>query len=128
MYCLDTDILIHHNRGDKDIVKKVVENSGNLSTTYMNVCELFRGAELSGNPEKHRKIVEDTISSLAILDFSVECARIYSRDYKNLREKGKIIEDFDILISAVAKSCNATLVTRNKKHFENIENLQIEEW
>ncbi|MBI2172988.1 MAG: type II toxin-antitoxin system VapC family toxin [Candidatus Aenigmarchaeota archaeon] len=128
MYCLDTDILIHHNRGDKNIIKKVVENSGNLSTTYMNVCELFKGAELSGNPEKHRKIAEDTISNLTILDFSMECARIYSRDYKKLREKGKMIEEFDILIAAIAKSCNAILVTRNKKHFEIIENLQTEEW
>jgi tRNA(fMet)-specific endonuclease VapC len=36
--------------------------------------------------------------------------------------------EVDVLISATAMAHKATLVTANKKHFENIEGLKIEVW
>ena len=45
-----------------------------------------------------------------------------------LKKQGKLIDDFDILIAAVALSNDMILVTNNEKHFERIPNLTIENW
>lgn len=128
MYCLDTDVIINYNKGNKQTVEKIQENWQNIFTTPLNVCELFKGVEFSSHPEKDLLIVEETIRSMKILDLNMQSAKTYASDFKFLKEKGKPIEEFDMLISAIAKSYDCILVTRNKKHFENIPNLKIEEW
>jgi tRNA(fMet)-specific endonuclease VapC len=45
-----------------------------------------------------------------------------------LRKRGALIEDFDIAISSVALSLDATVATRNARHFERIEGLRVENW
>jgi tRNA(fMet)-specific endonuclease VapC len=45
-----------------------------------------------------------------------------------LQTKGKLIEDADILIAAYCIKHNLILVTNNARHFQNIDNLQMERW
>ena len=47
---------------------------------------------------------------------------------KVLWKAGKKIEDFDLLIGCAAKAKGLTIVTHNRRHFEHIEGLQIEDW
>ena len=46
----------------------------------------------------------------------------------DLRQIGKPTGEIDALIGAVARSGNDILVTNNIKDFENILNLQLENW
>jgi predicted nucleic acid-binding protein len=48
--------------------------------------------------------------------------------YIRLRKSGIIIDDADILIAAYCIQNNYTLVSNNMKHFEGMENLQVENW
>jgi tRNA(fMet)-specific endonuclease VapC len=45
-----------------------------------------------------------------------------------LRRKGQLIGDIDLLIASVAVSNNLTLVTNNTRHFERISELSLENW
>ena len=45
-----------------------------------------------------------------------------------LEEKGRRIDDFDILIGATAIKNNVVLVTDNIKHLERLPNIKIENW
>jgi predicted nucleic acid-binding protein len=45
-----------------------------------------------------------------------------------LQQQGKNISDDDLLIAAFCIKYNLPLVTNNKKHFLNIENLEILNW
>ena len=55
------------------------------------------------------------------LDFA---AQIYS----DLKKSGKLIEDDDIFIGAMALENNAILVTNNERHLERINDLKLEVW
>ena len=46
------------------------------------------------------------------------------RNQKRLRKIGRA----DLLISNIALANNATLVTRNLKHFRQVPNLKVENW
>jgi predicted nucleic acid-binding protein len=47
---------------------------------------------------------------------------------ERLKDSGKPIEDFDLLIGCAAKAAGLTIVTHNVKHFSHIEGLDIEDW
>ena len=46
--------------------------------------------------------------------------------YQTLRADGMLLEDADIFMAAIAITNDATLVTRNLRHFERIEGLRLE--
>ena len=48
--------------------------------------------------------------------------------YQTLRSNGKLLEDADILVGAIALANNATLVTRNTKHLKRIDKLKLKNW
>jgi len=50
-----------------------------------------------------------------------------SEIYANLKRRGELLPDADILIAAVALNYNLTLVT-DDNHFNRIEGLKIENW
>ena len=54
----------------------------------------------------------------------LEAADIYS----NLRKKGKSIGDADILIAAFVIKNNGTLISNNTKHYDDIPNLNLNNW
>lgn len=45
-----------------------------------------------------------------------------------LRAIGKPTGEVDALIAATAMTYDATLITNNLRHFENIEGLKTEDW
>jgi predicted nucleic acid-binding protein len=46
----------------------------------------------------------------------------------DLKTKGRICDDMDILIAAFCKTYGLTLVTNNTRHFENIAGLTLADW
>lgn len=45
-----------------------------------------------------------------------------------LKTKGKIVDEFDLLIGATAIYNNLILITRNLKDFERLDRIVIEDW
>ncbi len=46
----------------------------------------------------------------------------------DLRGKGQLIEDADLLMATIALAQDLTLLTANTRHFQRIESLRIENW
>ncbi len=57
---------------------------------------------------------------------SEEIARIGSRIRRDLRKRGEMIGDFDILIAATAIEAAIPIITDNVNHFNRIEGLTVE--
>ncbi|NJL13295.1 MAG: type II toxin-antitoxin system VapC family toxin [Microscillaceae bacterium] len=52
----------------------------------------------------------------------------YAVEKTKLKKPGKMIGEIDMLIASTALAHEMVLVTRNTKHFQRIENLQLENW
>ncbi len=126
MYCVDTDVVISTFRGDKALKNKLSESD--ISITTITLCELFQGAYIANNPEKSLKLIYEFMKQVDIITLDEKSCEIFGRDFKFLREHGKLTQEFDLLIASIVKSYNFILVTRNKKDFQNIPDLKIEEW
>ena len=129
MYCLDTDIIIGHFRGDSQIMGRLNSISmEELFITPVTLCELYRGVFLSANLEKDRSLVEKLLERVNILNFDLSACEIFGNAYKALKQSGKLTQDSDLMTASICISNNVTLITRNKKHFENIKGLVVDVW
>ena len=90
--------------------------------------ELIEGANLSNNVQVNLEKVNTLVNVLNTLPFDKNSACISGKLSAQKEIRSKPIGPNDIFIAAVAMNYNLKLVTRNKKHFESIENLEIEEW
>ena len=108
-------------------VRGLEESGESLSTTIITAYELLKGASISSKPEENLAKVQDSISSLRVLELSLIACGEAARIYKQLKEKGKLIGEFDVLIAAIAFSYDEQLVTRDE-HFKSIRGTQIVKW
>ena len=58
------------------------------------------------------------VEIVRVVPFDFECAKIFGTIKSKLRKLGKPTGEMDALIAATAMVNKATLITTNKKHFE----------
>jgi tRNA(fMet)-specific endonuclease VapC len=129
MKILDTDILAAVLRKKEEAFKKLKEIQGTeLFTTVFNAQELLFGALLSENYEENFKVSKELIDSFQLLIYDNESVLQSVKAQVELEKKGLHIGLLDEMIAGIILSNNATIITRNVKHFSRIPNLKVEKW
>lgn len=128
-YLLDTSTCIFYLRGKLNL-DEILREKGkeNCSISEITIAELRFGAENSQNPIKSNIAVDNFIRGISIIPI-ISSLRLYAKEKVRLRKLGKPINDeFDLLIGVTAVQNKMNLVTDNVKDFENIMDIQIENW
>jgi predicted nucleic acid-binding protein len=125
--CLDSNILIDFWR-DKSPEKSAsmllkLSMNYSLAVSFIVVYEILKGDKSEAD-----NFWNNFFSNIKVLPFEVSTAQEASNIYHLLKSKGKIIGVEDILISATAIQHKLKLATLNKKHFENIDHLNLIEF
>ena len=94
----------------------------------MTLAELRYGAAYSAQPETNHRAIDDFIGFVVVLGLNPETARVFGEAKAELRRQGILIEDFDLLIAATARTRGLTLVTNNAEHFGRVPELRFESW
>ena len=102
---IESSAIIDYLKGNKK-VKEVILNSEELYVSYLTIYEALLGKV------KESKVF-DFLSAFKIINLTKKDVIIGSQIYKKLKDKGKIIQSFDILISAQAINRRLTLVTKD---------------
>lgn len=125
MICLDSDFLIDVLRNKEEAKRWLEENKDKtLYTTIINIFELFYGAHKS-NRKKEIDSCNELLDDLPILELSVNAAKKSANIAADLDKTGKPIGFRDVFIAGIVLTENISLKTNNKKHFENIKDLQL---
>jgi len=128
-YTLDTDIVIEVLKGTATVVERMdalpIETS--ICITGLTVYELYKGVFSIGERRREQD-VEEFIENVEILQLDEDIERKAGEIYADLRKKGELISDADILIAAIVLANDSVLVTNNTDHFKRIKNLKIENW
>lgn len=126
-FLLDTDWVIDHLNSVKPITARLRQlQKAGLALSIVSVAELWEGVCFSRDPERSRSVLEDFLTGVVVLTLDEPICQRFGHLRGSLRRQGKLIGDFDLLIAATALQSNLTLLTNNRRHFENIEGLRIE--
>jgi len=125
---LDTNICIANLNGDPRVEQPMRNFSTHLRIPAIVVAELRYGAAKSARRDENNAKLDDLLAWAPGIDFDIAAARIAGDVRAQLRAMGKPTGMFDLLIAATALRHDATLVTNNTRHFENIPNLKLDNW
>jgi len=125
--CVDTDVIIDYLRG-REPGKSAFENwrkKVRVCITSITGFELLLGASLSSKREKRTLEVESLLHQHEILAFTLDAARKAAEKGAQLKEKGTPIEIRDLLNASICLNNKIPILTRNKAHYEKIEDLTV---
>lgn len=127
-YLLDTNICVYFLNGKFDLKEKFDEvGIENCHVSEITIAELKYGIEKSTRKVQNRKIIESFQNKFKILPI-FSALDVYAKEKVRLKTKGKIVDDFDLLIGSTAIYNGLILVTKNRKHFDRLDGISIEDW
>jgi len=127
---IDTDILSYFFKVDLVVVdnfKKYLAVHNIIEISLITYYEIMSGLKHK-NAQKQLELFKNFVSENKVIGLTELSCNIASEVYSNLRAKGELIDDIDLLIAGIAIENEMTLVTNNENHFSRIPDLKIENW
>jgi tRNA(fMet)-specific endonuclease VapC len=125
---LDTDTCIAILRGNEAVIDRRAATTDDVATTWITAAELHYGAAKSVAPEKNRAVVKAFLGTLPVLGLDEASVQIFGEAKALLEKRGQRLADADLLIGAIAAANQATVVTGNRRHYERIPGVTVEDW
>ena len=126
---LDTDICIHAvNQTSRSVLSHISVHLGQCCMSSIVLAELLFGAEKAARTEENVAVALAFSTIVRVVDFDGEAARHYAQIRGDLERRGTPIGGNDMLIAAHARSLDLTLVTNNRREFDRIPGLRVENW
>ena len=126
-YLLDTDLIVDALNGQEKAIHTVLELApAGLAVSIITYGELYEGAAFAHEPQPALTGLRSFLKGKAILPLTQPImerfAQIRGSLPKQIRQQ---IGDLDILIAATCLEHHLTLLTRNRKDFQQIPNLKL---
>jgi len=129
MYLIDTDILIYALKGEPCVLEHFREQSAQpKAISAITYGELFYGAMKSAQPQKNLATVRRVNELFPVVEVTRGVMETFGSLKAELENKGRRIDDFDLVIAATALILGYRLVTNNERHFQHVPGLEIANW
>ncbi len=130
MYLLDSNVCIHLlNERNPEIERNFRAHApAEIALCSIVKAELLFGARHSQRVTGNLQRLKLFFKPLASLPFDDRCAEEYGQIRADLTARGNLIGPNDLLIAAIARAHDATLVTHNTREFARITALRMEDW
>ena len=134
-YVLDTNTISYFLRGEGNVdihyQSKIIESGNNYAIPFIVVYEIRRW--LDNKPTKQIKLFAEAFNAMfqSVKNEAEMTADVWDKAveiYIELKQKGQLIGDADILIAAYCLVNDYTLVTRNINDFSRIGKLKLVNW
>ena len=103
-----------------------------IATVPPVIAEIHYGIKRLKNASKKVLLLKAErnrlLAIIKVLPWQSEASKKFGEIKADLERRGKIIDDFDIAIAAIAISHECGVITANLKHFERIKDLETKSW
>lgn len=128
-YMLDTNICIFTIKNRPQEVRAAFKrHHDQMCISSVTLMELTYGAEKSADPERNLMNVEGFAARLDVLDYGRGAAAHSGQLRAELARTGTSIGPYDQMIAGHARSCGMILVTNNRREFDRVPGLRVEDW
>jgi tRNA(fMet)-specific endonuclease VapC len=94
---------------------------------YPVLCELEVGISQTPKPEANHRQLSHLLHHIRLWPLDAKTVQIYAEIYLELRNKGRVLSQVDIMLAALARQHKLTLLTSDRD-FEALPDLAIENW
>jgi tRNA(fMet)-specific endonuclease VapC len=128
-YMLDTSICVHAiRRRPPDLRERFSGLADQLCISAVTLAELIYGAEKSLRPSDNLAVVEGFAAHLEVLPFADRAAAHFGQIRAGLERAGRPAGSYDMMIGGHARSEGLILVTNDRREFERMGGLRVEDW
>jgi tRNA(fMet)-specific endonuclease VapC len=132
-YLLDTNACITLINGSSDPLRKRFSRSvsagDQLFVSSVAMFELWYGIFKSSRPQFNTERLEAFLEGpIALLSFDEDDARTAGSVHAALKQRGKPIGSYDVLLAGQAINRKLTLVTANTSEFSRVKKLVWQDW
>ena len=117
-YIIDTDVCIDFLK-NKDYAVNLFSEilNENCYISILTQYELLKGSFTT----KQQKIIQDFVKLIEVINLDDNIIKTGAEFYRKYRKKGITLSNIDCLIMATAKEKNLKIITRNVRHYPEIE-------
>jgi tRNA(fMet)-specific endonuclease VapC len=137
-YVLDTDHISLFLGGQINVQARLRQEMANTAIAIVSVQEVFNGwvgrlNRADTEPQQIRAYTKlngamQFFQSMEVMNYDETASQIYQRLIQSDRNLAKRRIDKDMRIASIALSQGATIVTRNRRDFELVTDLAIDDW
>lgn len=127
---LDTDTITLFHKQHRQVVRQAARHTrqyGHLIFSELSYYEVTRGLKAIGATTQLADF-EQFYQAHRILPFSHDAAVQAANIWADLKQRGLLIGEVDILIAGIAMSEGLAVATHNTSHFSRINGLQVVDW
>lgn len=128
-FLLDTNICIYMMKAPPSaLAARFDKEQDGLAVSSITLAELLYGAANSARPKRNREGINLFLQAVDVLDFDGKAAEHFGDLKAELRRRGTLVGPLDMLIAAHARSLSLVVVTNNRREFDRIPGLKVENW
>lgn len=125
-YLVDTDWVVEYLKGREPAATSLPQlRHDGLAVSLITFGEVYEGIYSGRDPERYEEIFLRFLRRAQVLPLNRTILRHFALIRGQLRSRGQLIGDLDLLIAATALHHDLTLVTHNLRHFSHIPNLKL---
>lgn len=121
MYLVDTDQVVSHLNGRSEALSlfSALRSQG-VAMSVMTYGEIFDGIYLARDPAGAERTFRRFLGGVRVLPVNRPIMRRFAQLRGDLRRRGQLLPDADLIVASTALQYGLTLVTRNRTHFSRI--------
>ncbi len=127
---IDTDILSMFLKGRSKVMAHFETYLAQYDKVNFSIVSYYEIVSGLRHRDAHKQLAMfvEFASQNVILPLTEKSVNISAEIYADLRSIGMPIDDIDLLIAGTAIANDMVLVTHNRKHFDRIGVLQVDDW
>src|SRR3954453_22731296 len=127
-YLIDSDVLIAQREAQPSALALLEQLAPQgLAISIITYLEVYQGTLRSPDPERAQASFARFLAGVPVVPFSLAAARRCAEVREDLARDGKRVRSraLDLMTAAIALEHGYTLVTRNRKDYEDITDLSL---
>ena len=128
-FLLDTNVLSDYMKGDRRVFARATRHGGRLFLSTVTLAEISVWPRLKRRGRWATQAnLDRLLAGLTILPLDEPVALRFAAVAADLRHAGTPLPTADLLIAATALHHGLTMVTANRRHFDPVPGLAVEDW
>lgn len=98
-----------------------------VGTCLPVLCEIEAGVRQIRRKARYRQQLNHLLGQLRLWPIDLKTTRIYGEVYEELRRRGRVLSQVDIMVAALARQLNHVILTTDAD-FDALPDVQTEDW